>query len=237
MLIWVGFFAGITAVITRWRTTSGTDRFGSILIIVFFFSVEISILNSGAYWNHYLHQLFPFMALLLAIFLNSWHSINLRRITSVILFLAVVVSVVIMIPDYTEIMSRMLNGQPVAHDITDEIASYLKKENTLGEPVYIMTIDHIIYWLNGLKPLRKSVTHPSNISRDYLLRYIVGPGANTETELSKVLAQRPRFIVTKKDVSYLRDKASARYLLENTLCTSYTLIKQIDDRLIYRRNQ
>lgn len=237
ILIWFSFFAGITVVIMHWRTTSGADKYGSILVLVFFFSVEISILSSGAYWGHYLNQLFPFMALLLAMSLTSWHSFNSHRITNVILFLVLVISVVVVTPDYKDIIFRIFSGQSLKHDITDEIAVYLQKENTAGEPVYIMTEDHIIYWLNGLKPLRKSVTHPSNISRDYLLRYIVGPGTNTETEMFNVLAQEPRFILTKKDVSYLRDKSSARSLLDNTLSMRYTLVKQIDDRLIYRRNQ
>ena len=100
--------------------------------------------------------------------------------------------------------------------------------------MYLM-VDTIVYWLLDAKPLTKSTSHPSNISREYLLEVLIGPGTTTEMEMAKVLAMKPRFIVTKNDIWYLRDKPRARSLLEETLASQYDFVELINGTQIFRR--
>jgi hypothetical protein len=139
------------------------------------------------------------------------------------------------IPEYKKMLSRALSGQPITYGAGYDIAAYLKQENPSGEPVYMMT-DHIVYWLLDEKPLSKSTAHPSNISKEYLLNVLVGPGTTTEMELSKVLAKKPRYIVFKvSSLWYLSNKPAAMILLGDTLKTNYVLVNRIEGRQIFRR--
>ncbi len=45
--------------------------------------------------------------------------------------------------------------------------------------------------------------------------------------MTKILSQKPKFIVKKKFVWYLSQKTAARLLLEKTLSTNYELVKEI----------
>ncbi|TVP66905.1 MAG: phospholipid carrier-dependent glycosyltransferase [Nodularia sp. (in: Bacteria)] len=81
----------------------------------------------------------------------------------------------------------------------------------------------------------KIVTHPSNISKEYLLRVLQTPTSNTNQELLKVLEQKPEFIVKNENVWYLQDHPEAIALLEATLKTQYTLLNNMGETQIYRQ--
>jgi hypothetical protein len=101
-----------------------------------------------------------------------------------------------------------------------------------------MMQDQLVYWLTDLQPLSKVVTHPSNLSRDYLFKYIEGAAVSTEAELSKILAKKPKFIVRGgEDTPYIEDHPAANLLLEQVLTTEYKLAKRIGDREIYSRRK
>jgi hypothetical protein len=144
------------------------------------------------------------------------------------------VSILSVIPQYNKIMSLYLAEQSLPYGPACEIAKYIKEENTSGEPIFMMT-DQIVYWLINQKPLSKSTVHPSNISKEYILSAIVGPGTTAEMELTKILAKKPRFIVLASDSWHYLRKPVACALLRETLDTHYILDKQIQQRQIYRR--
>jgi hypothetical protein len=121
------------------------------------------------------------------------------------------------------------------HGTACDIAAYLKQVNTSSKPIYLM-IDHIVYWRLDEKPLSKSTTHPANISKEYLLHALVGPGTTTEMELAKILDNKPRYIVTDKTrYLYVSKKRRAKELLRDALNSHYELVQQIDNRVIFRR--
>jgi hypothetical protein len=175
------------------------------------------------------------MALAAAGFLNACFSGYARWLITGIVLLALATSMLSVIPEYENVVSRFLSGQTLTYGAPYEIAEYLKQENASREPVYLMT-DHIVYWLIDAKPLSKSTTHPANITNTHLLEVLVGPGTTTEMELAKILDQKPRFIVTGyKSFMYIRTKPAAMSLLRDTLKTHYELVKKIQGRHIYRR--
>jgi hypothetical protein len=233
-LLWIGGLAGLAFIVAQWRNTSRAKRRGLVLLTMFLFGTEISILKGGGTRSHYLIQLVPFMALTAAAFLNTLLSSKARLLTISVVVLALAISAKPIIAGYKTIASRALAHKELTYGPAYEIAAYLNQENTLSEPIYMMT-DHIVYWLIDAKPLSKSTTHPSNIAKEYLLKIVVGPDTSTEMEMAKVLAQKPKFIVKTKNIWYLHDKTAARLLLEETLRRQYELVKQIRGRQIYRR--
>ncbi|HPS94536.1 MAG TPA: glycosyltransferase family 39 protein [Deltaproteobacteria bacterium] len=234
VLVVLGGLAGLAAMVARWKTFPETTRRGAFFLMGFFFSTEFSILRSGASYPHYLIQLAPFAALAVAALPNAVSSGRTRRsLNTAVVFLAMALSVLIVLPAYKGVICRVLTGQGVPYGAAYDIASYLEREKAPGESVYLLT-DHIVYWLIDEKPLSKSTIHPANITREYLLAVLVGPGTTTEQELSRILAKKPRFIVTGKR-DYLRRKPAAWSLLQETLRTRYTLVKQVEGRKIYRR--
>jgi 4-amino-4-deoxy-L-arabinose transferase-like glycosyltransferase len=235
VLVWLGGLAGLVTIIVQWRTTSRVKRLGSILLVVFLLGTELSILKGGGAYRNYLIQLVPFMALAAAVFLNACSSGYARWPVTVMILVALAMTRASVIPEYENVMSRFFAGERLTYGAQYEIAEYLKQENASREPIYLMT-DHIVYWLIDAKPLSKSTTHPANITNTLLLNVLVGPGTTTEMELAKILAIKPRFIVTAyKSFLYLRTKPAAMSLLRYTLNTHYELVKEIQGRHIYRR--
>jgi 4-amino-4-deoxy-L-arabinose transferase-like glycosyltransferase len=234
-LVWLGGLAGLGAITIQMRYATRNKRLGSILLIVFLLSTTISILKGGAVYEHYLIQVSPFIALCAAAFLNTFFLSNARWLIIGIVTIALLTSILSIIPEYRMMTSRALSGQSITYGAAYEIAAYLKQNNPSGEPIYMMT-DHIVYWLLDAKPMSKSTAHPANISKEYLLNVLVGPGTTTEMELAKVLAKKPRYIVFEGSFPwYLRNKPAAMFLLGETLKTQYVLVDRIQGRQIFRR--
>lgn len=235
ILVWLMSSAALAGIIFSYRSGIREGLFGPILLLVCLFGTELSILNSGASFRHYLIQVIPFSVLSLTALLELLPRHMDRGILKTATFLSLVGALFLVIPDYKEVTPRLLNGR-LDQGASYRIAQFLKQENPSSEPVYMMS-DQIVYWLMDAQPLSKSTTHPSNIAREYLLDIIVGPGTKTVTELTRILQQNPKFIVTKENSRYLDDKISANQLLQKTLQTRYVMIKEIEGRHIYRRIQ
>jgi len=226
---------GSAYIIARRKTLPVQLMPGLILLMMVFFAVELSILKGGASYLHYLIQLAPVTSLFAAMILHASFSGRARgKAQAAASALIIMLCFIESFPEYSVMVSRILAGKEVSYGAAYEMASYLRQENTLKEPVYLMT-DHIVYWLNDEKPLSKSTIHPSNIEREYLLAVLAGPGTTTEMELDRILAKKPLFIVTRNKRGYFAHKPAARFLLEDTLRGRYAIVKQIQGRNIYRR--
>ena len=233
-LVWLGGSAGLIAMASRWRKATGVQKRGVVLVGVFLLGTELSILLGGAAYPHYLIQLVPFMSLSAGALLGARSNRRARWFIQTAVLLSCAASVLAVVPEYQRMASRIMAGRPLIHGAACDIADYLKHNRAPGDPIYMMT-DHIAYWLMDAEPLSRSTTHPSNIAREYLLDVLIGPGTSTESELSKVLAMKPRYIVKTEHVWYLRTKTHAVRLLEQTIRTHYKYVCSIEGRLIYCR--
>jgi 4-amino-4-deoxy-L-arabinose transferase-like glycosyltransferase len=233
VLVWMGGLAGIPYLLAQWSNASQEQRRGVILLFLFFVGTALSILKGGAAFSHYLIQLVPFMALAAAVLLNALLVSRFRWLTTGFVVLLLAVSLKPIIVEYQSLTSRIVAQKTLTYGPTYEIAAYLSQENPSKEPIYMMT-DHIVYWFLDAKPLSKFV-HPSVIAKEYLLKILVGADTSTEKEMAKILAQKPKFIVKKKYIWYLRNKIATKLLLEENLRTQYNLVKEIEGRQIYRR--
>jgi 4-amino-4-deoxy-L-arabinose transferase-like glycosyltransferase len=216
-----------------WQRTSAKYQQEFGLLQVFLFGAVISIIQGGELYEHYCIQIFPLLALTFALFWGRFPSPS-RLLVLALVALALIATLKPIYTQYQVIGDRLKSGKPLNHGMAYEIADYLQQNNPEQKPVYMMQ-DQIIYWLTDFQPLSKVVTHPSNLSRDYLFQYIEGAAASTEAELSKILAKKPKFIVRGgEDTPYIEDHPTANLLLEQILTREYQLVKKIGDREIYQ---
>jgi hypothetical protein len=233
ILLWLGFLGGVVCIGKSWSNFDNEQKRGIGLVAVFFFSVGCSVIFAGGAFLHYLIQLIPFLALIAGSFFSFFYRYRYRFIITLFLLLGCAKPLKPVVAQYFLIGKELAAREFLLSDPGFEIASYLRRENPSRKPIYMMT-DHIVYWLTGTKPLRKSVTHPSMIAKENLLRVFVGPYASPESEMSALLRQRPLYIVKEKEIWYL--KGNAAKLLEATLETDYVLVKVFGERYIYKRS-
>jgi hypothetical protein len=216
-----------------WQRTSGKNQQEFGLLQALLFATVISIIRGGEFHKHYYIQLTPLLALTIALF---WGRLSSQIGRLIIVGLAAAGLMFFVQPIYGQyqlIGDRLMSGKSLNYGVSYEIVEYLQQHNPEQRPVYMMR-DHLIYWLMDLKPLSKVVTHPSNIAKDYLLKYIEGAEVSTVAELSKILAKKPKFIIREVEPSYIEDQPQANQLLKQVLATEYKLVKQIDDLQIYQ---
>ena len=233
LLLWIGGLIGIGSIIFQWFNGSREKRLGLLWLCLFAFGTGISVLKGGAAHTHYLIQLAPFLALTTTAFLNAFLYGSIRWLAISVIVLLPGLSFKPIMVEYQSVISRIMANQKLKSGAAYEIAAYLNQQNSSKEPIYMMS-DHIVYWLVDSQPLTQSSTHPSNISKDYLLKIMVGSEASTQEEMRKILTQEPKFIVKQKHIWYLNSQPQAKLLLDNTLTRKYELVKQIQGRQIYR---
>ena len=203
------------------------------LLQVFFWGTAISILQGGAFYQHYYIQAFPFLALTLALFWIKLPSKFGRLVIMMLFTVWLTLEMKSILVQYQIMGDRLKTGESLNYGMGYEIANYLKQQNPQQKSVYLMS-DHIAYWLADLKPISKSTTHPSNISKEYLLKHIRGSATSTPAELNRILTKKPKFIIKQPEVFYLPENTSAELLLRQTLATEYRLVSQIGDHQVYQ---
>ncbi|WP_414549909.1 ArnT family glycosyltransferase [Anabaena sp. CCY 0017] len=204
-----------------------------IYCFIFFCGIEWSILNSGAGYSHYMIQLAPFFAVVLASWFWGILNSNLKAGYFILIF-SLILTALPTFNEYKIVGLRLVVQQSMSYGKEYDLAQYLSEAGGRNPTAYMMD-HHLVYWLLDIKPPSKIVTHPSNISKEYLLRVLQSPTANTNQELLKVLEQKPEFIVKKENVWYLQGHPEAIALLETTLETQYTLLKNMEETQIYRK--
>ena len=217
-----------------WGKVSNQQQREFSLLQVTFLGILISIILGGEFHQHYYIQGFPFLALTLVLFWSNLPSRIGRMIIVTIATFFLVTELNPVYAKYNELGDRLMAGKPLHHGTAYEIVDYLEQNNRDRQPVYMMK-DHIIYWLTDLKPLSKVATHPSNLGKEYLYKYVVGATDSMEAELTKILAQKPKFIVKREKEKFIEENPPIKQIIEETLAKEYELVKEIGDREIYRR--
>jgi hypothetical protein len=72
------------------------------------------------------------------------------------------------------------------------------------------------------------------LTKPDIIAVIDGPDATPESEIRKIIATRPDFIVKLPSVPYLSDWPEVARLLEEALARDYILATTIEGRQIYR---
>jgi hypothetical protein len=214
-----------------WQSIAKDREFS--LLQVFFLGTAVSILQGGAFYQHYYIQAFPFLALTLALFWTKLPSKFGRLVIIMLVTIGLTLEMKPILLQYQVIGDRVKAKESLTYGMGYEIAKYLKQQNPQQQSVYLMT-DHIAYWLANLEPIAKSVTHPSNISKEYLLQHIPGSATSTSAELARILAKKPKFMIKPVEVFYLPANTPAELLLRQTLALEYQVVAKIGDRQVYQ---
>lgn len=203
-----------------------------IYCFIFFLMIEWSILKSGGSYSHYMIQLAPFFAVILASGFLRLLSL-MPKLGYFPLILTVIAVTLPALDEYKVVGNRLLSGQSVPYGKEYDIAEYLSQTATENSQIYMMQ-NHLVYWLMDIKPPTK-IVHPSNISKEYLLRALPGTASTTREELLSILNKKPEFIVKNERVWYLEEHPEATDLLEKTLESDYLLVNNIQGAQIYRK--
>jgi hypothetical protein len=233
-VLWISSLIGMAFSIVRSFRSSTTRQKEKVKITgTFFVAVAWSIIASGAAHGHYLIQIIPIMSIFAGMAIGRGMSSKARHGVLALVFLGSIIPLKEIYSQYYYIAHRVKSGLTLSYGPQYEIAEWLRNENPLAEPVYLMT-DHIVYWFTSGRPLTKATTHPSNIAKEYMLDTISGPNSSTSNEMSRILSLSPLFIVKKKRTRYLRKKADAERILEQTLSERYVEVAVIHGRHIYK---
>ena len=235
VLLWIGGLVGLSRCAGRWGALSKPLRNGIIAASVFLFGATISVVMTGPPFGHYLVQLIPWFAIFLGVVIDS-RSTKILRWLPVAGIGVVLVGVAIGSTQrsYELLLQRMERGKSLAYGTAYEIADYLQTEDESGGSLY-MASDHLVYWLLGAYPPTRLSTHPSNIAKPELVAVIEGPNATPESEMRKIVQQRPDFIVKPQSVWYLSGLPEVVRFLEESIARDYTLKTVIEGRQIYQR--
>lgn len=228
-LVWLGGLGGLLTLLIRWKTLTKQQRIATEFLFIFLIAAEISILRGGRSFNSYHLQIYPFLSLAAGVLLDLVLS-GITRIAAIIALTLSLSSIIpLLVSEYQGLANRILAGKPPVQGVSYEIAEYLKQENYSGEPIFMLN-SHIVYWLLNTKPLSKSTTQPYNIVNSNLVKFMAEPGATTESELAKILAKKPKYIIAKGGF-----KGQPGVMFRETIKNKYELVKKIQAMKIYRR--
>ena len=214
-----------------------------VVTLLFLAAIALSILRGGSLQSHYLIQLVPFLSslwvIVLATFLKSGRPrLGLSRLGTVVttaaLFFSLTSSV---ISDYGYLFSKIDSPYGLLQsNLSYRTATYLMDKKRSDESVYMMT-DHLVYWLINAPPITPCSTHPSNVVRASLLPFCSSDVAPTpQSEMNKILALKPDFIVKKSGIPwYLRNEKAVWSVFAHHLQEQDTLVAKQGTREIYQK--
>jgi 4-amino-4-deoxy-L-arabinose transferase-like glycosyltransferase len=235
VLLCIGIIGGIIVMIKKWGLYTKGQKHGISLLCVFLMAVIISILSGGIIFSHHLLQLWPFIALLSGYFFAFLYSKGNKFVSISLLLVGFTISSPHLLTAFHQIGSKIWNSKPFKSDKIYQIADYLRVNNPMHEPIYLMD-SHIIYWLTNTKPISR-LAHPANITQDLFIKLIDGPQATPENQMIKLLQKKPIYIIKRANLWYLIKEPAVRTVLNDVLKSSYTIEKIIEGEFIYKRNR
>ena len=239
LVLWVGGALGIFLAVLPKIKRVYRPSYPAIALGLLTISILVSILETGAAHQHYLMQLVPCLGLGVAVL---WQTISrniiLDRVLLGLTLVLLLSSLTPIITGYRIVGGRLLAGGPLQAGPAYEIAAYFQEQEAEDEPIYMMS-DHIVYWFLDSEPLTPATTHPSTLSREYVLDVLYGVDSSPESEIAKVFAAEPKFVVKERFVRYLLsgNMQPVKTFLDRELANHYEQVAQIGGRLIYRRIQ
>jgi len=202
------------------------DRSAHLLVLITYFVFTFySILDSGHAWRNYIVQIIPWSVLILGITLNAVP--YLKRLNLTIIFVVfVLISSVYRVNEY----KRICNEGLTFHGRSKEIYQYFQQRGFNYFKPYFLS-DHLVHWYTDTKPIRREVTHPSNLTRPELFQTVNHQDTSPKELLQLILNEKPNPVVKSVKTFYLDDELEN--YLNNYLQTHYTVDKVINGSTIY----
>ena len=193
----------------------------NIIMIIF---ISLSIFAGGRLFNHYLIQLFPFVAIFLG---YSFKYFTKKRVYLIcILTITLFLNLNLSIKGYENIV----NYEKISTNYPIKNISIMLNEIDLKDKVFLALENHLIYFYNeDIKSTK--VVHPSNLPNTerykLILESLTKLGLTKEGEFNSILESVPDFIFCETDCnSYI----SEEYFKEN-----FILILEIDGLKLFEK--
>lgn len=227
----LGFLAG-AAMQLLGRAGQDRNRRVAAVLVTGWLGTAAGVAAGGALFTHYLLQLLPFMAPLLACALARTAGRS-RAIAGVLTLALVLGWCACLARPYLHHYRRLVAGEPLCNDPPARLTAHLEQAGARGQTLFLADA-HVAYWLlDAVPPTR--IVHPSNLGRGAMMRAVLGPQWTAEGELDAIFARRPLFVVLPKDLRLLNlDAGTQRYLLD-LVAASYRLDKVIEHLRVFRR--
>lgn len=204
-------------------------------LLVFATASFLSIIASGGSHSHYLLQVIPFVIIYAAKALNDLESRHTKiKIIYPLLLILSVVGSGRLYEKYQELVGNIIEGSSVLLGESYLAADVIKSQNICDYTVWALS-DHIIYFHLDKKPPTPLATHPSNISKDFLVSTFYDDDRGTQDELVQIFSSQPTFLVKRDKVGYIEfNKAEElKEIMNNQLEANYDLLEKVGDLNIY----
>ncbi|MBV5262374.1 glycosyltransferase family 39 protein [Synechococcus moorigangaii CMS01] len=234
----VGFLLtiiGVWYVWQAWQTLSPVQQKIWQIGLLFYGAIAISMIRSGATFEHYFIQVAPFWGgiVILAFQLSP----NLKKIQKIFGFLLILILLFssikaeFPIKGYFNLASQLVHYRSPWMGSSYPLADYINKYETEQNSIYILG-PHLVHWLTETMPLSRCSTHPSNTFRESLLAYcgMKGSESSPVSEIQFIFNKKPQYLL-------LRDSLHNRFLsietelgafFQRELDSNYKLVLNID---------
>jgi hypothetical protein len=229
-----------------WRAVSATPRRpsvtpttadGDVLMSVLLCSAAmlgtmLSILRGGMFYLHYWLQLYPYAVFVVA----AGAHLATRPALRWLLWVGCVVPPVTAIGERWPSFRRVMTSpqQITARHRIRAIADRLRIDRRDGDEILALN-NHLVLWYLDVPPITRIATHPTNL----IVAEIVAPLARagyTEADIfDRVLARRPRHIVSGDNDRFGQMDARQQALLERVLRDDYEIWIREPGVTVYRR--
>ena len=201
LIIFIILFATVAYFFKNISKLRETDL--NILSILILFFLTVSIIFGGRLFNHYLIQLFPFIAVLFASGINIVK--NIKYLKTVTLLLTVIININLLFLGFNNI----LNYEEINSNYElKNISKFISNEGIEGRDILVLE-NHLIYLYNdSIVPFK--VVHPSNLP-------------NT-TRFSEILISLGNLGITFQDEFKLFVEDQPEYIFCEDYCYSHITI-------------
>src|SRR5262249_18351431 len=227
------------ALFRQWSDLSAEQRSNWAFCGVFVVGSFFSIIMTGPLYSHYFTQLAPGLAMFAAA------PFTLRRKTfdfskancAKFVFGSALIGTVIFRTagaEWSALTNRLLRGEQLSYGTAYEIANFIKGQGQQDFSLFVWD-NHLVYWLLDRRPPTLLATHPSNLLKPFIRKYLEPDSRTTADALRNVFLREPTFVVLKFDSWSVRllDTASSRFLRQE-LTTRYELVANIDGNQVFQ---
>jgi hypothetical protein len=204
------------------------------ILLIIFAGIMLSFTQTGKINGHYLIQVYPFVLIPFGIMIG-------KLIPPKKIFKPLAIVLLLLLPmeaylEYVNIVGNKMEKGSFFNGEGVDVPKYIEAHHLDTQNIFF-TEYHIGYWVLGVDPPTKAVTHPSNIAREELYPYMENPRKTGMEELRYIMdVLKPKTIVARKGKKIF-DKKLVEYnaYIDAYLTQHYTLLATVDRGLIYQR--
>ena len=228
---------GITALMGFgiWKKLVPWRSFEVALLLLATLGILFSFLQIGKVNGHYLLQVYPFLALFLAMMVAG-SGISLKPWYKPVALLALVLLPVESYLEYAHILKAKNETGSFYNGEGFDVPHYFEAKDIAPQRTLFLEY-HIGYWIMDQRPPTKAATHPSNLVRDELFPFMLQDRTTVIEELRFIMEDvQPDYVVTRKNrTAFDKEFVEANRYIESYLANAFKVIDTVDHAVIHHR--